>query len=47
MTSRAKPIPNGYHTVTPYLTVEGADKLIDRNSGGWNRPGRSPLETYE
>jgi len=24
-----KPIPDGYHAVTPYLIVEGADKLID------------------
>lgn len=24
-----KPIPDGYHTVTPYLTVRGADELID------------------
>src|SRR5262245_5842946 len=24
-----KPIPAGYHTVTPYLTVQGAAKLID------------------
>jgi PhnB protein len=24
-----KPIPEDYHTVTPYLVVEGADKLID------------------
>lgn len=24
-----KPIPDGYHTVTPYLIVQGADKLID------------------
>jgi hypothetical protein len=23
------PIPNGYHTVTPYLIVEGADELIE------------------
>jgi uncharacterized glyoxalase superfamily protein PhnB len=23
-----KPIPEGYHTVTPYMTVQGADKLI-------------------
>lgn len=29
MTSKAKPIPNGYHTVTPYLTVAGAERLID------------------
>jgi PhnB protein len=24
-----RPIPEGYHTVTPYLTVKGAAKLID------------------
>jgi uncharacterized glyoxalase superfamily protein PhnB len=24
-----KPIPDGYHSVTPYLVVQGADKLID------------------
>ena len=24
-----KPIPDGYHTVTPYLTVQGARRLID------------------
>jgi PhnB protein len=24
-----KPIPDGYHSVTPYLTVPGADKLLD------------------
>jgi PhnB protein len=24
-----KPIPDGYHTATPYLTVDGAQKLID------------------
>ncbi len=24
-----KPIPDGYHTVTPYLVVEGVAKLID------------------
>jgi PhnB protein len=28
MTS-VKPIPNGYHMVTPYILVQGADKLID------------------
>ncbi len=26
---KVKPIPKGYHTVTPYLVVEGAAKLID------------------
>jgi PhnB protein len=25
----AKPIPDGYHSVTPYLTVRGAAKAID------------------
>ena len=24
-----KPIPDGYHTVTPYLIVDDAQKLID------------------
>ena len=24
-----KPIPDGYHTVTPFILVQGADKLID------------------
>ena len=24
-----KPIPDGYHTATPYLVVDGAQKLID------------------
>ena len=28
MTS-VKPIPEGYHTVTPYLLVQGAEKLIN------------------
>jgi hypothetical protein len=25
----AKPVPDGYHTVTPYLTVRGAAKVIE------------------
>ena len=25
----AKPIPDGYHTVTPYLAVRGAAKVIE------------------
>jgi PhnB protein len=29
MASKVKPIPNGYHTVTPYLIVEGVPKLIE------------------
>ena len=27
--TKLKPIPAGYHSVTPYLIVEGAPKLID------------------
>lgn len=26
---KAKPIPDGYHTLTPYLIVRGADKAIE------------------
>ena len=29
MTTRAKAVPEGHHTVTPYLVVEGVPKLID------------------
>src|SRR5262250_2846370 len=29
MTMAVKPIPEGYHTVTPYLTVQGVPKLIE------------------
>jgi PhnB protein len=29
VTTKVKPIPAGYHNVTPYLIVEGAPKLID------------------
>lgn len=29
MTSVNKSLPDGYHTVIPYLVAEGADKLID------------------
>lgn len=29
LATKVKPIPAGYHTVTPYLIVEGAPKLID------------------
>lgn len=27
--SKVKPIPEGYHTITPYLVVKGASKAID------------------
>lgn len=29
VTTKVKPIPAGHHSVTPYLVVEGASKLID------------------
>ena len=29
VTSKVNPIPSGFHSVTPYLVVEGAPKLID------------------
>ena len=29
MTKKVKPIPDGYHSVTPYLVVDGAAKAID------------------
>src|SRR5690242_14821184 len=29
MPNPVKPIPEGYHTVTPYLVVHGADKVLD------------------
>ncbi len=28
MASKVKPIPDGYYTVTPYLIVDGAEKVI-------------------
>ena len=30
-----KPIPDGYHTATPYLVVEGASMLIDFPKAGF------------
>jgi hypothetical protein len=29
MASRVKPIPEGYHAVTPYLCIKGAAAAID------------------
>ena len=28
MAAQVKPIPDGYHTLTPYLVVDGAEKVI-------------------
>jgi len=29
VTSKVKPIPEGYHSLTPIVSVEGASSLID------------------
>jgi PhnB protein len=29
MADKAKPIPDGYHSITPYLTIKGAAKAIE------------------
>ena len=29
MAGKLKPIPDGYHSVTPYLTVHGAARLLE------------------
>jgi PhnB protein len=29
MATKVKPIPDGFHTITPYLIVDGAAKIID------------------
>ncbi len=29
LTVAVKPIPEGYHSITPFLTVRGADRAID------------------
>jgi PhnB protein len=29
MTSKVKPVPDGYHTVTPYISIRGASEAIE------------------
>jgi len=29
MTTQVKPVPDGYHTLTPYLVVDGAERVIN------------------
>jgi uncharacterized glyoxalase superfamily protein PhnB len=40
----AKPIPEGYHTVTPYLMIQGADQVIEfaKNAFGAKERVRMP-----
>ena len=32
-TSQVKPVPEGYHTATPYLIVDGAARALDSSAG--------------
>ena len=41
MAAQVKPIPDGFHTVTPYLIVEGAKKVIRLHATGAGRKARS------
>ena len=27
--AKVKPIPDGYHSITPYLVIKGADRAIE------------------
>ena len=39
-----KPIPDGYHTLTPFIVVEGAAGLIDFVLGRMRGPGHTGYE---
>lgn len=39
-----KPIPEGYHTLTPFLIIEGAAKLIDFMKAAFNAQEVSRME---
>jgi len=45
MPKTVKPIPDGYHTATPYLTVKGAAKAIEfyKKAFGAKEIGRLPM----
>ena len=38
MATQVRPVPEGYHTLTPYLVVEGADKVITFKIDGSSYP---------
>jgi PhnB protein len=42
--SKAKPIPEGHHSLTPYLAIKGADKAIEfyKKAFGAREMGRMP-----
>jgi PhnB protein len=45
MKSKAKPIPDGYHSVTPYLTLRNAAQAIEfyKRAFGAQERGRMPM----
>jgi len=45
MPKSVKPIPDGYHSVTPYLTIKGAAKAIEfyKKAFGAKEIGRLPM----
>src|SRR5690349_16837224 len=45
MPAKAKPIPNGFHSVTPYLTIRNAAKAIDfyKRAFGAKERGKLPM----
>lgn len=45
MTSKVKPIPDGYHTITPYLSVRGAAKAIEFYKRAFGAQQRGVLST--
>jgi uncharacterized glyoxalase superfamily protein PhnB len=49
MTGKVKPIPDGFHTVTPYLFVKGASEAIEwyKKAFGAEEIGRMPMPDGE
>ena len=45
MVKKVKPVPDGYHTVTPYLSVKGASEAIEfyRKAFGAEELFRMPM----
>jgi PhnB protein len=43
MATQVKPIPDGYHTLTPYMTVRGADQAIEFYKRAFGAEERSRL----
>ena len=44
MTNKVKSIPEGYHSVTPYLTIDGADKAIEFYKKAFGATVKSRME---